>query len=873
MEETKSTEEKATPQQVEASEKRQPLQDYKEHTLLPAVYNNLPRVFPEMHFTQNTGTAGGWKSKYHLSGVKDGEKSKSAPSYITYVYANNRASAIDTSDGARSSLVDLYMLLHGKDFKEALRGMAEACGAPPYQFGPQDREALEKNEALQHLHSLCKEAIFSPEGEAVLAYMNGRGWSPEMIKEVGIGALTPSVVQSLTDKEKHLAGLLGGIEATHPLAIPYTQGSSLVGMKWRRIDAVKKGKYMNTDGLPRGAAFFKISHGLRDIVVVEGDLDCLHARVKGLQNVVGMGGKSISPLQVEDAIRRGVKSITLLLDNDEAGEGAIPKAIESIRSADKKHLLRIYVAELPTDEEEDARGHRYKPSKDVDEFLREHDAGAMREALEMAVSADLWTLETSYLTFQKEVEEATAEERDLPQRRRDEWLADCRDIVLNSRDRGPLYAFLENIAGEMALDLDQFYRLEEQAAEQKEREEEATKSKLRGAFLKTAGLLLEAGKVEEAEKALKQAEALASSVEEKYRIKVAGYYEKMAKNPPRGRFPLNYSLIGDKGEHRAFLPLSAVSAMIAKSGHGKTTALLNACVSALDSCHGDERVICFTIEKEETDMLKRLCSVYAGRKSNPMGFPMQLEEAEAEIDRLMLRGRLLTDRQGDIHKILSAVRAEGESHEVKAVFIDYMQILRITGFKGNKKERMEEACLQLRDLALDLHCAVVVGAQISRECTMPTAISEEFIGDAVDIGQVCDTIYGFWDMAQHAIPMKGVTQAIADAAAIEDLRSLKITGASLGSYGKIFCKVCKTKDGKELPVNACNILTMGPDGAILPASPLPPSPPPAVEQTLPFMGGGTPTGTPTGGGSPYPSDDPLNGGGPIRDDSLPWYHN
>ena len=125
-----------------------------------------------------------------------------------------------------------------------------------------------------------------------------------------------------TETKKHTKSLVDevvklnrGIGSTHRLTIPYRSGGSVKGFKFRTIGDHKP-KYLNSTGLDRLGGFFNLL-GIKedkDIVIVEGELDSLHATAKGVDNIVATGGSSIVPEQVKDAIKRGAKSFTLCFD-------------------------------------------------------------------------------------------------------------------------------------------------------------------------------------------------------------------------------------------------------------------------------------------------------------------------------------------------------------------------------------------------------------------------------------------------------------------------------------------------------------------------------------------------------------------------------
>ena len=151
-----------------------------------------------------------------------------------------------------------------------------------------------------------------------------------------------------------------GIGSTHKLTIPYRSGDTIKGFKFRTTgDSTPK--YYNSTGLDRLGGFFNLSaiKGDKDIVIVEGELDSLHASIKGLDNVVSTGGNSIASEQIKDSIKRGAKSFTICLDREaNKEEDTAKKTISAIDILLKEGVSRVYVAELP-----DTGGDKTDPDK------------------------------------------------------------------------------------------------------------------------------------------------------------------------------------------------------------------------------------------------------------------------------------------------------------------------------------------------------------------------------------------------------------------------------------------------------------------------------------------------------------------------------
>lgn len=210
----------------------------------------------------------------------------------------------------------------------------------------------------------------------------------EEIKKAELGLITTSIRLSLPDGdsykgvEKNASGeTIGGVGTTHLLTIPYRNGSRLLGFKFRNLLSKKEtiaqfGKdcrYRNSLGLTKSIGLFGIGIGVKDVVIVESELDALHAKVMGSDNVVATTGGKATETQIADAKKRGVEKFTLLFDNDERGR-SLTTASPGGRTSTKVCAFhatstRRSIGNCVTGRDGSRAGYRnldYKPLKDKD---------------------------------------------------------------------------------------------------------------------------------------------------------------------------------------------------------------------------------------------------------------------------------------------------------------------------------------------------------------------------------------------------------------------------------------------------------------------------------------------------------------------------
>jgi DNA primase len=134
----------------------------------------------------------------------------------------------------------------------------------------------------------------------------------------------------------------------------YLRGASRSGLPPHGLFDLLAGSYVNR----------------RELVLVEGPFDLLQLRAHGIANVAALGGTATRPQLFERLARLGVETVTLCLDNDQAGRTATARAVEQAVRARLSSTLFVLDP------------HRLAPEKDPDAFVRAGGVEAWRALLE-----------------------------------------------------------------------------------------------------------------------------------------------------------------------------------------------------------------------------------------------------------------------------------------------------------------------------------------------------------------------------------------------------------------------------------------------------------------------------------------------------------
>jgi conjugative relaxase-like TrwC/TraI family protein len=361
--------------------------------LFTALYPRLPTLLPEFGFVR--------KGNCYISttGQKvDGTVGKKGK---VYVYANNPGRLVDYTKGGGKSLWKYVQEYHtsgpnSEVFKylASMAGFMNSSGRleatrpidskPKEMIEPELKPAVEQK-TWELVYKFSLEKISIPNNQVSCYLEQDRGYSKEIINKMGIGYLPSKrelesalhscgVTQSQISEVRKALHYIGD---THKMVVPYyDKEGRIMGLAARNMEHTKEskvGKYLYTKGLVRSSTLLSI-HEVKppEIIIVEGMLDCLHAKAKGIENVVALGGTSLNLKQAELIKELGIDKITLCLDNDKAGQEASEKIVKLIH--EKNPEAQIKLATLP------------EGIKDPDELLR---SLGVEKAIEVITTASL----------------------------------------------------------------------------------------------------------------------------------------------------------------------------------------------------------------------------------------------------------------------------------------------------------------------------------------------------------------------------------------------------------------------------------------------------------------------------------------------------
>lgn len=749
------------------------IETFKEYDLYPSLFDHIGEAFPELSF-KKVGTR--WESRHHLDGSKDSQGKA-----ITFVYDDRKFMALDVTSGTKKGLIDLYMSLNNKDFITALKDLAKVCNLTlPNSDSEEWKEYEQRQRNRENAKDTFVKALWgdTPEAQRVREYLHSRKWTDEEIRKAELGLITTSIREALPDGDSYKGvvkdaqdRVVGGVGTTHLLTIPYRNGGRLFGFKFREVVDKSTGtKYLNTYKLQKSNGLFGIGIGVKDVVIVEGELDALHAQVRGAKNVAATTGGKATEAQIEDAVRRGVEKFTLLFDNDKRGRSFIIPTIEAIQRTGKS----IYIASLPDG------------CKDTDEYLADHSIEEFNTIVGEAIPYAHYILSTLVEKY-SEIEQR---EGVFTIKERENFFNEV-ERLLNSPyirpyEREDIYRLLEGYEEALNFKVSDFREwtdrayLREQAKNRTEAVSKAStdiQAALQGGRTDEALKLMRetASQQSAQERAIEYAKVFSSSTPQEY----ASFLSEIKEGIPTGfKFEQN----------RQSEPLtlnSGLTFVCGYRGHGKTSFLNNIALNEARrnlSLRNGKSVLYFSYEVDKrrliTDLLNTfvndpdmsrhptdtILSYFKGqggryfrndKRTDGKTHFQNFEEKTALFLRDYLSSGALTivDENYKVEELLDAIKYYTSTHEVSVVCIDYAQLIYSEDYSRQRTEEIKKVVNDIKDFANREGLPFVLAAQFNREVDSPVSVDTKNIGEGGDFERIADTCIGLFNLKElHPLP-------------------------------------------------------------------------------------------------------------------------
>ena len=734
-------------------------------TLYPSLFEVIPGAFPEHSFQEFSG---GWRSKTYLNGEPHSRIDKT-------VITKQAPGLILEQGGPVKSLIDYIKDRDQGEFIEAVKTLAGVAGltvpnSPGYDPKAYRKQA-EKASLLEACQSYFTSCLEKDKGaETTRAYLEERGYSKELYLAMDLGYIPSQDKLYKHLKEKgytEIDSLAFGnktkIGESHSLTIPYRSGGSIKGFKFRTIGQDTP-KYLNSKGLDKGSLFnLSPLKGDKDLLIVEGELDCLHATALGFQNVVALAGSSLSPGAVQDALKRGAKSFTLCFDREtgkaEATAQKVNRAIEVILA---EGVNRVYIVTLP------ALGDKTDP----DSLLKEQGPEALQKAIDQPPAYYIHQLKeivTPYRSIQ--------DERELTDKEIDNLLeeVEARASSLSDptdRDRFKKLFTDQEFTKGLGISEASLSLTIERLTTTKRKETQA--KKLNKTIVK-AKSLLDKGQPGQAiallETQAKEIKTLTATGLLPPPLSYDSLLEDIANLPEAKR--TGYPSLD---EFTGFTP-GAITLIAGRPSHGKTSFMLNLLLNMAD-LYPEETFYFFTYEEPIKNLSVKLLNTLTGETfsqyfktvkdlARPTNYEFikayiragrsdieAIEEGHKKLRGLIEQGRIkLIDRNYSVEELNSLLSLQSKQENIGAVFIDYIQRMRTARRTQDKRTEIAHISDQILQTAKETGLPIILGAQLNRSTEGEPRL--ENLKEAGNLEEDANTVLSVYNEDREALEPTG----------------------------------------------------------------------------------------------------------------------
>lgn len=836
--------------------------DWVDNDLYPEMYRKLDEVFPEMKFTEHA-SSNKWTSPKNIDGKDPDDKQKDKSYVAGYRYKR----IYENSQGHPSkNLISLFQELN--NISERVNAVKEIANILKLEIPKGDSKEYEewekKMEALALSYDRQKRALFSPEGAEVLKYLKEvRGYDEQLIRTMGLGYISPKEAKFLNDN--YQVGFTW-VEQ-HPLSIAHFSKGNVIGFNCRCIskEAIENGKtlgygkYSRTKNLnslvdknPFGITpnnINKTQDRKKPVIVVEGELDALHAISLGLPNVIAASTGEINRSKVLTLKKNGYENVVILLDADGAGEAGTEKSILTISDEG----LNAFVATIPKDPGVE--------KEDTDSFLKKHSIDELKEIVDNANFGELWLYfkersifeqtpktDIDKSNFLKNYVKIASRQKDAIKRERlySYLLRDFPDVDITSIEKGireevesriseeesegsvkralkDLQAASTTISEGNTLEGTDTLQDALRTIKRDGQKENALQVIKRETDYLSSGAEIDWKKKKEsiseikgAVKDLKEAEqedTFASLLKDNTEELWDSYKE--ASQALKTKFSFwNYAV---KDYFDFSFPSGAISIIGAQTNHGKSKVLQSIALDTIESMEEGETVLYITYEESEGGVNAQFLNSYFNdiltrqgvRGSNLKTITDYLTtgstrymngetiekffQKENEWKTIRREGKIKIVRPDDnfLQTLTALILYATKKLKVKAIFIDYVQEIYVEDWsKYSRTDELKQAMVELDAIAQRTNLPIIMAAQLSKEAVSPLDLYNQFIADSSWIGRKASEIILIWSN-KFDIQAKGQKEK----AEKEDRILREIPDFKIGdnNSGQLYLKITKSR--------------------------------------------------------------------------------
>ena len=680
--------------------------------------------------------------------------------------------------------------------QETLQALAKLSGyVLPTTLSSDALEALKRSQLqqtrLETAQAILTSRLASDDAKKEREYLHKRGYSDDDIQAMGLGAiptktaldamLADAFVNNVNIVNTKISELsVTGYGDTHTLSIPLrNKRGQLIGWSVRSISGAEP-KYKYSQGIDTGSELHNLdqARGLKNLVLVEAPLDALIATARGLNGVVACYRDKPTAKQLDDLKALGIRSVTLALDNDEAGQKGTQETLYALA----ERGIAGYVMTYPDG------------IKDLDELIKEKGAETAQELTDQAEAGYSYLIKCLHSLHCKHENITDKESRDLL-----DALIDLDAKLADDLASKAITKYITETLG-LAPELIKDALENNRASKAQAEREQGYK-----ALNLQADRLIKDGKYDDLE----------------------GLYEDKlpslrAKNPKTILEPYTSEhFIADIQQRRegystgwsgldeyALIPSEALTIVAGRPSHGKTTVMLNMLYN-LVSANSEESFYFFSYEETRSQLALKLMTLISGvqldqyknthkieeyyktgrldasyaKNLTEAQAKAKLDEAKQTYDDLVKSGRLwIIDEPLQVSDLCGAI--ESLQGKAGAIFIDYIQKIKSKYNVQSRQVEIQKISGDLLDTAKRSGTAIILGAQLNRLAEKGEAkhISLDQLRESGDIEQDANLVLGLYNHARADYDVNPDSDRSSDPITTIDVKVLKNRSGATNVY-------------------------------------------------------------------------------------------
>ena len=297
------------------------------------------------------------------------------------------------SCGASGNVFTFVSEYENVNFLEAVKIVADKCGLPFHGAITKAKPKVnqEEYEIMNITQKFYQNNLNSKEGLRAKEYLKMRSLGEDVIKDFDLGlALSGNTLNKLLISKKYSidaikslglvnenSGQLNDVFQRRIMFPIHDIYGNVVGFTGRIYENSGQAKYINSKEssiFKKGQILFNYHRAkkeikkLKEVIIVEGNMDAIRMYSSGIKNVVALMGTSLTKEQVE--ILKGLRAqIILMLDNDDAGESA---TYQNGTILEEANMIPLIV--------------RLSGKKDPDEYIIKNGVDAIKENIKNPIS-------------------------------------------------------------------------------------------------------------------------------------------------------------------------------------------------------------------------------------------------------------------------------------------------------------------------------------------------------------------------------------------------------------------------------------------------------------------------------------------------------